>query len=330
MPDVRLAPSRRFASPAVRTALRHALAAIAGASLLAGWGIAAAQAPAVERAASPAQSADDAPKRGLLFEVKSANTTVYLFGTIHVGRPEFYPLDAQTNRAFAASSTLYLEVNLSDSALVANASALATYPPGAAPRPLPPSVQAKLDAALDRYQLPRQAALAMKPWMLGQTLLLLEATRQGYDPAYATEIHLMGLATAQHKEVRGLETLDEQFAVFDHMPDDAQQRFLADIVDALDDPRMGTDLDALVGAWANADPRGLEDELARERAEGTAFAREVMPRLVDERNRTMAERIADIAKSGRTTFVAIGALHLVGQNGVVALLRARGLAVRPL
>ena len=286
-------------------------------------------APATEKA--PARVSEGSPRRGLLYEVKSDVGTVYLFGTIHVGKPEFYPLDAKVNSAFAAASALYLEVNLSDASLVTNASTMATYPEGTnLDRTLSPSVKTKLYAALERYGLPREAAIRMKPWMLGQTLLLMEATRRGYDPAYASELHLLGLATAQRKEVRGLETLAEQFAIFDRMPESAQQRFLEEIVDALDSPRMAMDLDALVAAWSHGDARELEDELARERSEGTAFARDVLPRLVDDRNRTMTQRIADIAHSGKTTFVAVGALHLVGANGVVALLRARGFTVRAL
>jgi len=308
------------------------LAAIAASAILAGWDGAAAQssaAPAVEQ--SGAARADGASRRGLLYEVKSGAGTVYLFGTIHVGKPDFYPLDARVNDAFAASGTLYLEVNLSDTSLVMSASTMATYPEGTTlDRKLSPSLKGKLDAALDRYRLPKDAAMRMKPWMLGQMLLLTEASRRGYDPAYSSEMHLLGLAAGQRKEVRGLETLAEQFAIFDGMPEAAQVKFLEDIVDALDSPSMAKDLDALVSAWAHGDARELEDELARERTEGTAFARDVLPRLVDDRNRTMADRIADLARSGKTTFVAVGALHLVGPNGVVALLRGRGMTVRAL
>lgn len=323
-----LFPSGRAASALTRT-----LVAIAAGATLADWsGSAAAQSPAaptIEQ--SPGRLTGGAAKRGLLYEVKSGSGTVYLFGTIHVGRPEFYPLDAKVNDAFAASSTLYLEVNLSDASLLTDASAMATYPEGTSlDRKISPSLKSKLDAALDRYRLPKEAASRMKPWMLGQTLLLMEATRRGYDPAYSSEMHLLGLAAGQRKEVRGLETLAEQFAIFDGMPESAQVKFLEDIVDALDSPSMAKDLDALVSAWSHGDAGELEEELSRERAEETAFAREVLPRLVDDRNRTMAVRIADLARSGKTTFVAVGALHLVGPRGVVALLRERGMVVKAL
>ena len=170
----------------------------------------------------------------------------------------------------------------------------------------------------------------MKPWMLGQTLLLLEAARQGYDAAYGSEIYFLGLAAEQHKEVLGLETLAEQFALFDRMPEVEQQRFLDEILTALDDPSLAAHLRGLVDAWAHADAHGLEIALQQEKSEPTAFARDVLPQLVDERNRSMTEKIEAITRSETTSFVAVGALHLVGPDGIVERLRRRGLMVRPL
>ena len=208
---------------------------------------------------------------------------------------------------------------------------MATYADGRSlERMLSPELMNRVDIALRRYNLPRGSALRMKPWMLGQTLLLLEAARQGYDAAYATEIYFLGLAAKQHKQVLGLETLAEQFALFDRMPEVEQQRSLDEILTALDDPGLPTHLQALVDAWAHADTRGLEIALQQEKSEPTAFARDVLPQLVDERNRTMTEKIVAIAHSGATSFVAVGALHIVGPDGIVERLRRRGLVVRQL
>jgi len=293
---------------------------------------AAADAPAVDRPREALHQAEAAPKRGLFYEIKGGTATVYLFGTLHVGKAEFYPLDARANQALAEAKKLYLEVNLADTAALARAaSETAIYPDGQSlERNLPRALMTKVDVALERYKLPRESAIRMKPWMLGQTLLLLEAARRGYDTAYATEIYLLALAAGQRKEVLGLETLAEQFALFDRMPEVGQQRFLEEILAALDDPRLAAHLNALVDAWAHADARGLEVALQQEKSEPTTFARDVLPHLIEERNRTMAEKIAVIAQSGTTSFVAVGALHLIGPEGIVELLRRRGFAVREL
>ena len=303
------------------------------ATLLAGFAsTVAADAPTANPPRATLSQAEIAPKRGLFYEIKGDTATVYLFGTLHVGKAEFYPLGAQTNRAMAEAQKLYLEVNLADGAALArDVGEMATYADGRSlERTLPPELMNRVDIALRRYNVPRGSALRMKPWMLGQTLLLLEAARQGYDAAYATEIYFLGLAAEQHKQVLGLETLAEQFALFDRMPEVEQQRSLDEILTALDDPGLATHLQALVNAWAHADTRGLEIALQQEKSEPTAFARDVLPQLVDERNRTMTEKIVAIAHSGTTSFVAVGALHLVGPDGIVERLRRRGLVVRQL
>jgi len=292
----------------------------------------AAYAAAAIVAAPALDTRQDAPRRGLLYEIRTVGNTVYLFGTLHVGKPEFYPLSREVNRALADSQRLYLEVNLTDTTTVnAETVAMAMYGDGITlDQKLPAALMEKVSARLARNQFPQQLALKMKPWMLAHTLLLLEAKRRGYDPELASEFHLLGYAGAAHKEIRGLESLSEQFAVFDRMSQVQQQAFLEQTLSELDDARFEARLKALFDAWANADARALEDELQYEKTQDSVFATILLPRLIDERNRAMADRIADIARSGPKSFVAVGALHLVGKEGIVELLRRRGFAVRQL
>ncbi|HEX9277689.1 MAG TPA: TraB/GumN family protein [Casimicrobiaceae bacterium] len=284
-------------------------------------------------AASPALEArQDLPRRGLLYEIRTGANTVYLFGTLHVGKPELNPLSRQASLALAASQRLYLEVNLTDATTVnADTAAAAMYGDGITlDQKLPPALMEKVSARLARYQFPQEVALKMKPWMLGQTLLLLEAKRRGYDPELANEFYLMDYARAAQKEILGLETLSDQFAIFDRMSPAQQQAFLEQTLSELEDSRFEARLKAMVDAWANADARALEDELQHEKKQDSVFGSILLPRLIDERNRLMADRIADIARSGPKSFVAVGALHLVGKDGIVELLRRRGFTVRQL
>jgi len=290
----------------------------------------AAYAAAAIVAAPALDTRQDAPRRGLLYEIRTVGNTVYLFGTLHVGKPEFYPLSREVNRALADSQRLYLEVNLTDTTTVnAETVAMAMYGDGITlDQKLPAALMEKVSARLARHRFPQQVALKMKPWMLAHTILLLEAKRRGYDPELASEFHLLGYAGAAHKEIRGLESLSEQFAVFDRMSQVQQQAFLEQTLSELDDARFEARLKALFDAWANADARALEDELQYEKTQDSVFATILLPRLIDERNRAMADRIADIARSGPKSFVAVGALHLGGKEGIVELLRRRGFAVR--
>jgi uncharacterized protein YbaP (TraB family) len=306
--------------------VRHWLRLISAAALVAAYA-------ATAIAAAPALDArQDAPGRGLLYEIRTGANTVYLFGTLHVGKPEFYPLSRQANMALADSQRLYLEVNLTDTTTVnADTVAVAMYGDGITlDQKLPAALMEKVSARLARYQFPQEVALKMKPWMLGHTLLLLEAKRHGYDAELASEFYLLGYAGAAHKEILGLETLSEQFAIFDRMSQAQQQAFLEQTLSELDDSRFEARLKAMADAWANADARALEDELQYEKTRDSVFASILLPRLIDERNRAMADRIGDIARSGPKSFVAVGALHLVGKDGIVELLRRRGFVVRQL
>jgi uncharacterized protein YbaP (TraB family) len=327
-------PSRAYASrdASAKTALRQrGRRFVAGRLRLAVAALLLAVCAAAALAQAPADARKDAPRRGLLYEVKSGANVGYLFGTLHVGKPEFYPLDAQTNGALAASDRLYLEVNLTDADAVTRATEATMYT-GAATLAdkLPPALMEKVRARLERYQFPQEAALRMKPWMLAHTLLLLEAKRRGYDPELASEFFLLGNAAATGKEIRGLETLADQFAIFDGLSPGEQQAFLEETLAEVDDSGFEARLKALADAWANGDAGALEEALRAERARDSIYADALLPRLIDQRNRTMADKIAEIVRAGSKSFVAIGALHLVGRDGVVELLRRRGFAVRQL
>jgi hypothetical protein len=295
------------------------------------FGSSAADTPVRELKREPLERTQAAPRRGLLYEVKSGTNIAYLFGTLHIGKPELYPLDAQTIGALAASDRLYIEVNLTDAAAVTRATEATMYVGGTTlADKLPPALMETLRARLERYQFPQEAALRMKPWMLAHTLLLLEAKRRGYDPELASEFFLLGNAVATGKEIRGLETLSDQFAIFDGLSPVQQQAFLEETLAELDDSGFEARLKALTDGWANGDAGALEEALRSERSRDSIYADTLLPRLIDQRNRTMADKMAEIVRAGSKNFFAVGALHLVGKEGVVELLRRRGLAVRKL
>ena len=296
------------------------------------WGVPAAG-DAVTSEASP-HARDSAPgtRHGLLYQVSQESNTVYLFGSIHAGKPEFYPLDDRTTLALAQSKRVYLEVDLADEQAVRTATArMAMYPDSMTlDRAVSASLQRKVLALLERYNVPKSHAFKMKPWMLALTLLLMEAAHSGYDPALSTETYLMDYARTQHKDLRGLETIEEQLGIFDELTADQQQAFLALTVAEIEDGRAMSELALMGRAWWDADGGGFEHVLSRMRADRAPIARVLTPRLMDHRNRMMARRIEDIVRSGPPSFIAIGSLHLVGAEGVVSLLRARGLVVREL
>ena len=302
------------------------LAALAGLSVA----NAIAEAPAAEQQDALGQ-AQSAPKRGLLYEIRTGSKTVYLFGTIHVGKPEFYPLSPQVTRALSSSQRLYMEADISDMAsITAAVNTWALYPEGTTlDQKLSPALMKRVREKLALYKVPGDAALRMKPWMVAQSIILGEAAQAGYDPNLAVELYLSGLAAGLRKEIKGLETLDEQFAMFDAISEADQQAFLDEVITEIDSGGGRKELISLARAWAAADAAGL-DTARRLAMDAPPVGRRLMTRLLDQRNIVLSDRIADIVRNGPPSFVAIGALHLVGPDNVVELLRKRGFKISEL
>ncbi|MFL6621138.1 MAG: TraB/GumN family protein [Sulfurifustis sp.] len=273
-----------------------------------------------------------APKRGFLYEVKRGAKVAYVFGTIHVGRPDFYPLNLPVTRALTAAKYLAVEANVSDPAAVAKeVTQYAIYPDSMTlDRELPPAMMKKVSAVLDQYHLPRDQTMKMRPWMLALTLSLLQATQAGYDPQWAAESYLLGIAKSQKKPIVEVEGLRRQMDLFTGLSSEQQFAFLDRTLDELEDGEAKRELIAFVDAWTKADAAALEHEWNRLQKSHDGSDRFVIDKLLIERNGFMAGRIEEYLRSGDTYFVAIGAMHLIGEKSVIALLRQRGYQVRGL
>ena len=268
----------------------------------------------------------------LLYEVKSQSTTVYLFGTIHVGAKKLYPLGAAVEIAFAGSKVLALEADPDDQASLMDAMRSGMYrPPDELSKHISPALYAKLQAALPKIGLPIEYARAMKPYLLGMTIAMMEVQREGYDAQLGLDVHFATLARQEGKQIVELESFAEQIALFNDMPAEVQEAVLQTSLDSIDDGSFRKDLDALVTAWSQGNAEGILDSTKREMDDlPDVTAKALYERIYDERNARMAKKIEGFLGDGRTVFVAVGAGHLVGPAGLPDLLRAKGYAVRRL
>jgi uncharacterized protein YbaP (TraB family) len=149
-----------------------------------------------------------APKRGLLYEASFEKNLVYVFGTIHVGKAEFYPLNVTTIRALTRSALLVVEADTRDQVAAAKTiTELAILPPSSSlDRYVTPIVMNKVTRLLGKYQFPKERAVQMKPWMLASTLAALEAKHSGYEPGWATEAFLPEVIRGSSPPVRRANT----------------------------------------------------------------------------------------------------------------------------
>lgn len=273
------------------------------------------------------------PNRGALFRVDGSGHTLYLFGTMHVGAPDFYPLEPRVAAALGRAGALALEADPQiDPALALTLmQRYGMYADGAGPAiaAIDPAFRPRLERLLARYRMPPEALAPMKPWVLATVLTVSEFSMLGYQAELGVDTYLAQQARARKIPVLELESAAGQMALFDRMPAPAQLRFLEETIVMLEQEIAQPPGQArrTADAWRTADAAAF-DQLAREvAADPSSSARFIQTVLLDERNPGLADGIAALLAREHDSMAAIGVLHLVGTNSVPELLRQRGLRV---
>lgn len=268
---------------------------------------------------------------GFLWEATRGAERVRLLGAIHVGRPEAAAAYRADRTGLRDAQVFAFEANVFDArATLAAMQRWATYPEGA------PGLDAHVDAALlarAEKLLAGSGLLAccrMKPWMLANTLIMLETMRAGFGPGYGSEAQLHQLALATGRPVVEIESIDEQLRLFDEAPAAVQRDYLRRAVETIEDGSGRAEIERLVGAWERGDAAALQAQLAQMLRSERAAQRFVAERLIRDRHPKMLAAIERFAASGRLHLVAIGALHYVGPDGLLQMLRDRGYTVKRL
>lgn len=286
-------------------------------AVLPGSNIASAAEPAPVAAAAATTDADPA-----LWVVEDDDTTIYLFGTVHVLKPGLSWFDEAVKTAFDKLDEMMLEIVMpEDQAAVAKTMmplAMDTTGKTLPSRLTPEQLQA-YQAAMVSVGLPANAFDSFEPWFPAMTLSVLPLTKLGYDPEQGAEKLLTKFAKADGKPVSGLETLEEQLGFFDQLPDTQQVAFLNSVVKDLD--KLGPTLDKMVGLWAKGDPDGLAVVMN----DSLAATPELAAMLLYERNERWADQIKTRMDKPGTVFIAVGAGHLAGEKSVQDYLKDRGL-----
>lgn len=300
----------------VRSILGAALAAV----------VAFQAAPAFAREA-PAPAASLASQDGAgpaLWVVRDADSTIYLFGTVHVLRPTTIWRWAPVEEAFDSADEVWLEISNPDdqAALIPLIQQHGLSPARPLSSLLTEAEQAELVEAARSIGMTAAQIDVFRPWLAGLTLSISPLVKAGYDPQSGVELALKARALAAGKPVHGLETVDEQVRILAGLPEDAQLAFLRSTLDSYEDATV--DLDRLVEAWSLGDVRTVErygvSDMRRES--------EVIYRaLLADRNANWAGQIQRMLDGQGTVFIAVGAAHLAGNDSVQRLLERRGVRV---
>lgn len=268
------------------------------------------------------QAQQQAADRGFLWRVSRGGRDSFLYGTMHAGRAEWLALGPRTEASLARTGVLALEVNVMDPAVQAALRDVTQGPP----RRLPAELMQSLRAAWAAECLPSDDLQAGPTEFHVAQLAMAQAQRQGLFPLYGAESALLMRSLRTERPVVGLETVQTQLDSLLARSDEEAEAMVRDALADWRDPRAPQMLERLTRAWVRGDLKDLEGYADWCECLNTPTEREAFARLVDGRNPGMADAI-ERAHAGVSVFAAVGALHLIGPQGLPALLQARGFTV---
>lgn len=283
--------------------------------------------PAPAPAAVPASPAPSSAVP-MLWKVSDADNSVYLLGSFHLLRAADNPVSPAVEAAFADAERLVFEVTPADLADAGNAakfSNAAKFENGRTLRQaLPPATLAKLQKMLEVSGTPMAQVEGTEPWALTLGMVLGMTQAMGFTPERGLDRVLMARAASAGKPVDGLETLDVQLKALEGAPESEQAKGLDEF---LSDPRkMAEELSRLHALWLAGDVEAMDRDYRAEMQAETPVSYKIMN---SDRNAAWMPKLEARlkAKGDDDTLAVVGALHLLGRDGVVERMRARGYKV---
>ncbi len=280
-------------------------------------------------AASPSPPEGPAPAaaRPALWKVADEDTSVYLFGTIHLLPENMQWRTPLIDEALDDADALVVEVLMPDDpAKMAEVMTRLGTSPGLPPlaERVPEEKREALRTLIKDVGLPERTFDRMETWAAAITLASISLIRMGYDPALGVEKQLTRNYDQARKPILALETVEQQLGFFDTLSEKSQREFL---VGALDDPVAAkAQFEAMLKAWLTGDIRGIAKTFDTE----TSLSGELRDVLMRKRNAAWADWVQRRLQQPGTVFVAVGAGHLAGADSLQELLEDKGLRAKRL
>lgn len=287
--------------------------------------------PLIARADRSGAAQDDtATTQLLLWKATHNGAVAYLYGSIHLGREDYFPLHPTIMRAFNESEVLGVEASLDSmrEPEVFNAvRQLSTLPPEQSLRDaLTSQTWNALRDYCEELSLPIAGFLSMRPATVMMQLEAYEYMRAGMDPTHGVDMHLMNLAKARETPIWELEGLVHQLKLFHALPAETVEAMLLDMATNYDEAKTRAEILRLERNWIRGDDQGFAKMFKELRAEGEE-AEEFFKKLLVDRNKTMARKTREWMRPGAKLFIVVGAGHLCGPNSVQDELRQAGVQV---
>jgi uncharacterized protein YbaP (TraB family) len=260
-----------------------------------------------------------------MWQIDGASNSIYLLGSIHMLREKDHPIPSAIYDAYSQAEALIMEIDMDDIDPVADqalATELGLIQDGRALADLMgPELYAEAESLAEALQIPLRLLDKSEPWYAAINVEMMMLMRIGFSPTHGIEFHLAEIASRDNKEIFGLETTRQQLEILDRLSLPSQRELLIQTLS--DSAELSQVMDDMVDAWRHGDIEFLEKSLLADMQEFD----ELHQAIVVDRNRNWVVRIEDLLREKDDYLIIVGALHLVGDQGVPNLLSQRGFEV---
>ncbi len=274
----------------------------------------------------PAAALADSPGHPVtMWMAEGTSNRVYLLGSVHLLREQDHPLPKVIDAVYDDAETIYMELDMDDLDplhMQATINRLGMLDENTSLRDvMGDQLYAEAIAAAAELDIPLDMLERTEPWLAAITVEQLALARIGFNPSYGVEMHLLKKATTDGKAILGFESVEQQLAYLDGLSRDAQRDLLMQTL--IESAAIHEVMDELILAWRSGDIGYLEQTLL----EDVSGYPELYDTIVANRNRLWVDTIDELLEQGEDYLVVVGALHLVGEDGVPQLLRQRGVRI---
>jgi uncharacterized protein YbaP (TraB family) len=269
--------------------------------------------------------ADSAGHPVTMWMAEGTSNRVYLLGSVHLLRAQDHPLPQVIDDVYDDAETLYMELDMDDIdplLMQATINQLGMLDEGTSLQDvMGDDLYAEARAMAEELEIPLEMLERTEPWLAAITIEQLALARIGFNPSYGVEMHLLKKATSDGKTILGFESVEQQLAYLDGLSPEAQRALLMQTL--TESATIREVMDDLILAWRSGDIDYLEQTLL----DDVSGYPELYDTIVANRNRLWVDTIDELLEQGEDYLVIVGALHLVGEDGLPQLLQQRGVRI---
>jgi len=276
------------------------------------------------------QISKDPEKKHSLWRVAGRNgNTMYIVGSVHLMKPDVYPLDPVFEEAYQDAEKLVFEIDQEILDPVAAQAAVQKYAGIEGATSLREKISdddyAEIRQLANEQKVPMMLINTFDPWFSSTQLAVMQYLNAGYSPEHGIDLYFMNKAIENNKPISGLETLDLQFSIFDSMSYNSQVEMLRQTLTEAED--IGEMVNQLDENWRDGDMDELEDLLFEEFEDAPEFYN----KLLKTRNENWIPQLLPMLSDENDDYlVVVGAAHMLGKDGLIKLLSDEGFVVEQL